>query len=222
MHHVTYSYVLSSAAPIQDGAISGYFEDTLTHSLLGLTVYNRLLHSGTYGPEEPGHASTKFALLVNGEYDRLFLPFIPHNHNFYRPLVMHERNKQWLMKRNALKSLRSAFDSALRNAQRIASRILLPLPSYTCVLVPKLLYKGREEDPLFPHQFRPFFTPSATRARWVWIHRVILLLLGFTNLCRRLLDKQSPWEEGEPVGLLVDTNLASEKERQLLRAYQYL
>jgi hypothetical protein len=47
-------------------------------------------------------------------------------------------------------------------------------------------------------------------------------LLGFTNLCRRLLDEQSPWEEGEPVGLLVDTNLASKKERQLLRAYQYL
>jgi hypothetical protein len=43
-----------------------------------------------------------------------------------------------------------------------------------------------------------------------------LLLLGFTNLCRQLLDEQSPWEEGEPVGLLVDTNLASEKERQLL------
>jgi hypothetical protein len=49
-----------------------------------------------------------------------------------------------------------------------------------------------------------------------------LLLLGFTNLCRQLLDEQSPWEEGEPVGLLVDTNLASEKEQQLLRAYQYL
>jgi hypothetical protein len=70
-HHVTYSYVLSLAAPIQDSAISSYFEDTLTHSLLGLTVYNRLLHSGTYGPEEPGHASTKLALLVNGEYDWL-------------------------------------------------------------------------------------------------------------------------------------------------------
>jgi hypothetical protein len=107
-HHVTYSYVLSSAAPIQDGAV-------------GLTVYNRLLHSGTYGPEEPGHASTKLALLVDGEYDRLFLPFIPRNRNFYGPLVMHERNKQWLMKRNALKSLRSAFDSALHDAQRIAS-----------------------------------------------------------------------------------------------------
>jgi hypothetical protein len=84
------------------------------------------------------------------------------------------------------------------------------------------LYEGREEDPLFPHQFHPFFTPSATRARWVRIHRVILLLLGFTNLCCRLLDEQSPWEEGEPVGLLVDTNLTSEKERQLLQAYQYL
>jgi hypothetical protein len=105
MHHVTYSYVLSLAAPIQDGAISGYFEDTLTCSLLGLMVYNRLLHSGTYGPEEPGHASTKLTLLVDGEYDRLFLPFIPRNRNFYGPLVMHERNKQWLMKRNALKSL---------------------------------------------------------------------------------------------------------------------
>jgi hypothetical protein len=71
MHHVTYSYVLSSAAPIQDGAVSGYFEDTLTRSLLGLTVYNRLLHSGTYSPEEPGHASTKLALLVDGDYNQL-------------------------------------------------------------------------------------------------------------------------------------------------------
>jgi hypothetical protein len=182
-HHVTYSYVLSSAAPIQDGAISGYFEDMLTHSLLGLTVYNRLLHSGTYGPEEPGHASTKLALLVDGDYDWLFLPFIPHNRNFYRPLVMHERNKRWLMKCNTLKSLRSAFDSALCNAQRVASQIQLPLPSYACVLAPKILYEGKEEDPLFPHQFHPFFTPSATHTRWVRIHRVILLLLGFTNLC---------------------------------------
>jgi hypothetical protein len=89
-HHVTYSYVLSSAAPIQDGAVSSYIEDMLTCSLLGLTVYNRLLHSGTYGPEEPGHASTKLALLVDGDYDWLFLPFIPRNHNFYGPLVMHE------------------------------------------------------------------------------------------------------------------------------------
>jgi hypothetical protein len=89
-HHVTYSYVLSLAAPIQDGAVSGYFEDTLTHSLLGLTVYNRLLHSGTYGPEEPGHASTKLALLVDGDYDQLFLPFILRNRNFYGPLIMHK------------------------------------------------------------------------------------------------------------------------------------
>jgi hypothetical protein len=83
-------YVLSLAAPIKDGAVSSYFEDMLTRSLLGLTVYNRLLHSGTYGPEEPGHASTKLALLVNGDYDRLFLPFILCNCNFYGPLIMHE------------------------------------------------------------------------------------------------------------------------------------
>jgi hypothetical protein len=126
------------------------------------------------------------------------------------------------MKHNALKSLRSAFDSALRDAQRVASQILLPLLSYARVLAPKILYEGREEDPLFPHQFRPFFTPSAIRAQWVRIHCVILLLLGFTSLCHRLLDEQSPWEEGEPVELLVNTNLASEKERQLLQVYQYL
>jgi hypothetical protein len=93
-HHVTYSYVLSLAAPTQDHAVSGYFEDMLTCSLLGLTVYNRLLHSGTYSPEEPGHVSTKLALLVDGDYDQLFLPFILCNPNFYRSLVMHEQNKQ--------------------------------------------------------------------------------------------------------------------------------
>jgi hypothetical protein len=93
-HHVTYSYVLSLAAPTQYGTVSSYFEDMLTCSLLGLTVYNRLLHSGTYGPEEPGHASTKLTLLVDGDYNRLFLPFIPCNRNFYGPLVMHKRNKQ--------------------------------------------------------------------------------------------------------------------------------
>jgi hypothetical protein len=86
------------------------------------------------------------------------------------------------MKHNALKSLRSVFDSALHNAQRVVSRIQLLLPSYAHVLAPKILYEGREEDPLFLHQFCPFFMPSATRAQWVRIHCVILLLLGFTNL----------------------------------------
>jgi hypothetical protein len=76
-HHVSYSFLLSSPATTQEGAISGYFADALTRSFLGLDKYNYLLHSGTYGPEEPGAAPTKFSLLTGGNYDRLFLPFVP-------------------------------------------------------------------------------------------------------------------------------------------------
>jgi hypothetical protein len=104
-HHVGYSFLLSSPATTQEGAVSGYFADTLTQLFLGLDKYNYLLHARTYGPEEPGAAPTKFSLLTGGNYDWLFLPFVPRNHNFAGPLAFHERNKQWLVRHDALKSL---------------------------------------------------------------------------------------------------------------------
>jgi hypothetical protein len=81
MHHVCYS-CLSLAATTQEGVVSGYFTDMLTQSLLGLNKYNPLLHSGTYGPEEPGAVSTKLSLLVARDYNQIFLPFIPQNRHF--------------------------------------------------------------------------------------------------------------------------------------------
>jgi hypothetical protein len=89
--------------------------------------------------------------------------------------------------------------------------------------VPRLLYEGNglNRDCLFPHQFLPFFTPSSNHACWVRINHVILLLLGYINLCHLLLGDQSSWKEGDPMGLLVDTSAASEKEQQLICAYQF-
>jgi hypothetical protein len=90
MHHISYSYLLSSAATTQEGMVSSYFADMLMQLFLGLNKYNPLLHSGTYSPEEPGAVSTKLSLLVARDYNRIFLPFIPQNRHFYGPLVMYK------------------------------------------------------------------------------------------------------------------------------------
>jgi hypothetical protein len=218
-HHISYSLVLSSPAPVQEGVISRYFTDAHTRALLGLSEHNSLLNSGSYGPDKPGVAPVKFSLLANGNYDQL-LPFVPHNHNFTGLLVMYEWNKQWLVRHDALKTLQSVFDIALRDAQTITSHVRLSLPGYARILVPKL-YEGRgyESDRYFPHQFRPFFTPSANRACWVQIHHVILLLSGYINLCHRLLGDLLGWREGSPIGIHVDTNLIDEEGLRLLHAY---
>jgi hypothetical protein len=154
-HRVSYSLVLSLPAPVQEGVISGYFTDAHTRALLGLSEHNRLLNSGSYSPDEPGVAPIKFSLLTNGNYNQLLLPFVPHNRNFAGPLVMHEQNKQWLVRRDALKTLQSIFDIALHDVQTIAGHVHLSLPGYACILAPKLLYQGRgyNSDQYFPHQF---------------------------------------------------------------------
>jgi hypothetical protein len=223
MHHVSYSLMLSSPAPVQEGMISGYFTDTHTQALLGLSEHNRLLNSGSYGPDKPRVAPIKFSLLANGNYNRL-LPFVPHNHNFAGPLVMYERNKQWLVRRDALKTLQSVFDIALHDAQTIACRVCLSLPGYTCILAPKLLYESRgyNSNCYFPHQFQPFFTLSANRACWVQIHHVILLLSGYINLCHWLLGDSLGWREGSPIGICVDANLVNEEGLRLLCVYRFL
>src|SRR5271170_6605971 len=64
--------------------------------------------------------------------------------------------------------------------------------------------------------------PSACRARWVRIVRVVALLDGFSNLCHRIVDLDSNWKFGTPVGLRTSSPLTDEEDLQLARAYQFL
>src|SRR5713101_8744179 len=53
-HRITFDYRLSSLAPAIEGRVSGYFEDSATRALLDLHDEDVIMHSGTYGPKEPG------------------------------------------------------------------------------------------------------------------------------------------------------------------------
>ena len=62
-HRITFDYSLSSLVPTHEGGTSGYFDDSTTHTLLGLKEDDQVMHSGTYGLKEPGAEPVALSLL---------------------------------------------------------------------------------------------------------------------------------------------------------------
>ena len=62
-HRITFDYSLSSPAPTHEGRTSGYFNDSATHTLLGLEEDDQVMHLGTYGLKEPGAKPVALSLL---------------------------------------------------------------------------------------------------------------------------------------------------------------
>ena len=69
-HRITFDPALSSPAPVQEGVLSGYFEDQAIRELLVLEDADVLLCLGTYSDREPGGAPIDFSLLSEGSYDQ--------------------------------------------------------------------------------------------------------------------------------------------------------
>ena len=62
-HRITFNYSLLSPGPMHKGRTSGYFDDSTTHTLLGLKEDDLIMHLGTYGLKEPGAEPVALSLL---------------------------------------------------------------------------------------------------------------------------------------------------------------
>lgn len=62
--------VESSPAPTDQGPTKGYFDDSATRSLLGLSPDDAVLHSGTYGLKELSVQPIKLSSLRPHKYDQ--------------------------------------------------------------------------------------------------------------------------------------------------------
>jgi len=69
-HRITFDYTLSSPAPTHEGKTLGYYDDSATRALLGLEEVDLIMHSGTYGPKEPGAEPVALSLLRDGSFDQ--------------------------------------------------------------------------------------------------------------------------------------------------------
>ena len=129
-HRITFDLALSSPALVQEGVLSGYFEDRATCELLVLEDADILLCSGTYSDREPGRASIEFSLLSEGSYDQHLLLFVPQNHTSYHHLDLHKLNRQAYPYAGSLDALNSHLRDALREAQELGTQVDLNLPDY--------------------------------------------------------------------------------------------
>ena len=217
-----FDLALSSPAPVQEGILSGYFEDQATRELLALKDADVLLCSGTYSDREPGGAPIEFSLLSEGSYDQCLLPFVPQNHTPHHHLDLHKLNGQAYPYAGSLDTLNSHLRDTLREAQELGAQVDLNLPDYIRALLPRLMYQPCEDARHFSRQFQPYFSPSAQRARWVRIGRNLALLQGFINLCYHLLHPTEEWRLGVPVGLRAPLVITGGEALELLCAYQLL
>src|SRR5271169_1642690 len=218
-HPVSCDPKVSSPAPQEEGIRAGYFDDSLTRDLLWIESDNGLLHAGPYGSQEPGQSHTPISLLIGGSYDQRILPFIPSKRQ-YPSLEFHLQNRQWLVRIRAVKGLKETLRMTIIEAQKAGAAAALGLPNYARVLIPKFQYHHQSDGENLTYQFLPFFSCSASRARWVRICRVITFLHGYIHLCRKLINPGAPWDFGEPVGVACDVN--DENSRNLVRAYKFL
>ena len=217
---VTVDPTATSPAPVDEGQKKGYFDDSATRVLLDLGPNDVLLHSGTYGDKELSVQPIKFSTLRNPDFDRRILPFTPANHAFTGTYIaMHKRNGQYPVLAQTRRTLEEALNRALLDAQIAANAAEISLPRYAIILVPRLKYSEGGDDRPFPHQFKIFFEPSASRTRGVRIGRVGATLDATTNGAT-VIAKDSPnWPKGDPVGIQLDVDDLTENDRRLLAAY---
>ena len=167
---VTVDPTASSPAPVNEGKKKGYFDDLATRELLDLSSGDVILHSGTYGASELSVQPVKLSMLWTSSYDRRLLPFTPANHAVTGTYIaMHERNGQFPVLAQTRRNLEENLNRALLDAQIAANSAGISLPNYAISLVPRLKYSNGGDERPFPHQFKIFFTPSASRMRGVRI-----------------------------------------------------
>ena len=196
---VTIDPTASLPAPIAKGKTKGYFNDTHTRVLLDLGPEDVLLHAGTYGDKELSMLLIKFSMLQTPKFDRHILPFTPANHVFTSTYIaMHERNGQYPVLAQTCRNLEEALNQALLDAQIAANAAGISLPNYAMVLVPQFKYHDGGDNRPFPHQFKIFFTPSASRMRRVRIGRVGTMLDATTNGATAMMKDLQNWPRATP------------------------
>jgi hypothetical protein len=218
----------SSRAPVDEGQLSGYFDDHLTRELLGLGNGDLLLQSGTYGAREPGQAPFPFSLIREGPSDRRLLPFVPRRFSDVAfPYSMHDRNGQFFIPLPLLRAQREELGRIVRRVLTTASDVGRSPPEYLRELVPRVTYDrepfetvGAYQDS-FPYQFLPYFTPSGSRARWIRIWRLLAIGEGYLQLCTAAFGSTTEWQRSPPVGLRLDCVPRAE-DLPLFRAYRRL
>ena len=200
-HHITFDYSLSSPAPTHEGRTSGYFDDSATHTLLGLEEGNQVMHSGTYGLKEPGAKPVALSLLRDGSFNQQLLPFTPVHVYTVLPLILHELNRQPYPKKALIKALKEDVNRLLEEASDLGSRVSLSLPAYVREVLPRLLCKDPENSDPFAYQLHPYFPPSVLRIRWTRINHGKIMLHAFINLCYCILHPNDEWKVRPPVGI---------------------
>ena len=217
---VTVDPTASSPAPVDEGKKKGYFDDTATRVLLDLDPKDTLLHSGTYGDKELSVKPIKLTTLRSQDFDRRILPFTPANHAFTSTYIaMHERNGQYPVLAQTRRVLEEALNKALLDAQIAANEAGISLPNYAMVLVPRFKYSEGGDDRPFPHQFKIFFDPSASRTRGVRIGRVGAILDATTNRANTMAKDSQDWPKGDPIGIQLDVDELTEEDCRILAAY---
>jgi len=220
---VTTDPTASSPAPVDEGKKKGYFDDHATRMLLDLSPSDAVLHSGTYGNKELSVSPIKLSSLRATNYDRRLLPFTPLNHAFACTYIaMHDRNGQFPVLAQTRKNLEESLNRALIDAQIAANSAGISLPNYAMTLIPRIKYSEGGDDHPFPHQFKIFFAPSASRMRGVRVGRIEALLDATTNAASAMNNGFRGWPKGEPVGILIGEEEFSEEDVTILSAYQAL
>jgi len=220
-HRITFDYSLSSPAPTHEGRTSGFFEDSATRALLALNDEDLVMHSGSYGPKEPGAEPVDLSSLQDGSFDQRLLPFAPVHVSTFLPLILHELNGQPYPKKALVKALKEDIDRSLEEAADLGERIGLSLPFYVREILPKLLCEDPENSDPFAYQLRPYFSPSVLRVRWTRINRGKIMLHAFINLCHRILHPDAAWKVKPPVGIRTNSSAIEGTALSLARAYVF-
>ena len=220
-HRITFDYSLSSPAPMHEGRTSGYFDDSATHTLLGLKDDDQVMHSGTYGPKELGAEPVDLSLLWDRSFDQRLLPFAPVHVSTFLPLILHELNGQPYPKKALIKALKEDVDRSLEEASDLGKQVGLSLPFYVCEVLPRIPCKDPENSDPFTYQLHPYFPPSVLRIRWTRINRGKIMLHAFINLCHHILHPNAGWKVRPPVGIRANSTVVDKTALSLARAYLF-
>ena len=217
-HHITFDYSLSSPAPKHKGRTLGYYDDSTTCTLLALDVDDHVMHSGTYGPKEPGVEPVDLLLLEDGLFDQCLLPFTPVNVATFLPLILHDLNGQPYLKKALVVALKEDVDQLLAEASDLGQQVGLSLPFYICEVLPKLLWEDLENSDPFTYQLCPYFLLCM---HWTRINHCKIMLHAFINLCHHILHPNAAWKVRPPVSLQADAMAVSNKVLSLMCAYLF-
>ena len=152
------------------------------------------MHSGTYGPKEPGAEPVDLLLLRDGSFDQQLLPFAPIHVSTFLPLILHELKA-------LIKALKEDIDQSLEEASDLSKQVGLSLPFYIREVLPRILCEDPENSDPFAYQLHPYFLPSVLRICWTRINRGKIMLHAFINLCHRILHPNAEWKVRPPVGI---------------------